>query len=342
MPSNRLVGFLLAALLAACVALPVSSSPPPLAGSPSSSARPSYETAPSPVATLEPAASPPAPAPTIPANLSTMAVAEQDGVRITIELERNPIPAGEPTWVRITVTNLGHDDLIWFHDGCAITIGVNGQLEDAGYRTGASLSAPFQTFKGYLLDVRSIRDGDIWIGFTPEAYIGKGSFGCSDIGISDRVRPGASIAQRAQWNGLGYLFGPPPPSAGVDLIGSFRYYWRESTGEPEDITKQVIDVHLRTWVLGRAEVLLDPAEAVDAALADPRLPDFLARLKLRYANEPFLRYDTGTGTYAIGVLVDGDEPQTRSTLHTAIVDAHTGEVRDFRERIWDWQAEGNP
>lgn len=341
MPRTRLVGgSLIGFVVAACVALPVPSSPPPIAGSPPFSVRPSLATPAPPIATPEPTT--PTPAPTIPPGLVTTALVEHDGVRVTIELERNPMPAGEPTWVKTTVTNVGRDDLTWFHDGCAIAVGVNGQMKDAGYRAGASLQAPFQTWKGYLLDVRTIRDGDVWIGFTPERFIGKGSFACSDVGIGDRVRPGASISRRAQWNGLGYLYGPPPPTGMVDLVGSFSYYWRESTGEPDDITKQVIDVPLRTWVLGGSDVLLDPGEAVDAALADPRLPGVLARLELRNANEPYLRYDVVTSTYAIGVLVDGNPPQIPSTLHTAIVDAHTGDVLDFVERIWDWQAEGNP
>jgi hypothetical protein len=334
-------GFLVGLVVSACVALPVPSSQPPPAGSPPPWARPSGATPPPVVATPEPAT--PTPPPTIPAEaLARLATTDKDGVRVAIELERNPMPASEPTWVTTSVTNTGRDDLIWFHDGCVISVGVNGQLENARYRAGAALPVPFHVMKGYLLDVRAIRDGDIWVGFTPERFIGKGSIGCADIRISDRVRPGGSISQRAQWNGLGYLYGPPPPTGIVDLVGSFSYYWRKTTGEPEDITKQVIDVHLRTWVVGGTEALLDPGEAVDAALADPRLPQILARLELRNANEPFLRYDLATATYAIGVLVDGDPPQTTSTLHTTIVDAHTGDVIDFVERVWDWRAEGNP
>jgi hypothetical protein len=283
------------------------------------------------------------PTPTLPPDpLPTTAAIEHDGVRVTIELERNPMPAGEPTWVTTTVTNTGRDDLIWFHDGCAISVGVNGQLVNARYLVGDSLPAPFQTMKGYLLDLRANDDGNIWVGFTPEQFVGKGTIACSDVGIGDRVRPGASIRQRAQWNGLGYLYGPPPPTGSVDLVGSFRYYWRTKTGEPEDITKQVMDVHLPTWLIGRSDTLLDPGEAVDAALADPRLPGILDRLDLHNANERYLRYDLATATYAIGVLIDRDPPQTPSTLHTAIVDAHSGDVVDFVERVWDWQKEGNP
>jgi hypothetical protein len=88
--------------------------------------------------------------------------------------------------------------------------------------------------------------------------------------------------------------------------------------------------------------LLDPGEAVDAALADPRLPGVLDRLDLHNANERYLRYDLATATYAIGVLIDRDPPQAPSTLHTTIVDAHSGDVVDFVERVWDWRLEGNP
>ena len=337
------VPVLAAAILAGCIAPAFPSAPP--AGASSTPAAPAPPGGPIPSVAATPIVAAPIPTPTLTLPrepLPTTAKFERDGVRVTIELERNPMPAGEPTWATTTVTNVGRDNLIWFHDGCAISVGVNGKVANAMYRPGRSLPPAMDALKTYLLDVRAIGDGEIWIGFAPERFVGKGAVVCSDVGIGDRVRPGASIRQRAQWNGLGYLYGPPPPTAAVDLVGSFRYSWREETGEPEDITKQVLDVHLPTWVVGRPDDVLDPAEAVDAGLADRRLADLLGGLKLRNANEPYLRYNPGTATYAIGVLVDGDPPQVPSMLHTAIVDAHTGDVIDFVHRIWDWQKEGNP
>jgi hypothetical protein len=45
--------------------------------------------------------------------LPTSATAEQNGVRLTIELERNPLPAGQPTWITKTITNTGRDAVVY-------------------------------------------------------------------------------------------------------------------------------------------------------------------------------------------------------------------------------------
>ena len=42
----------------------------------------------------------PSPAPTAPAGLARIAKTERDGIHVRIELERNPLPAGERSWVR--------------------------------------------------------------------------------------------------------------------------------------------------------------------------------------------------------------------------------------------------
>jgi hypothetical protein len=87
---------------------------------------------------VAPVATPvPTPDPTLPTgNLETTASVERDGVRVRIELDRNPMPAGEPTWVATTVTNIGDDDLIWLHGGCAISVGVNGRMNGRRWSFG--------------------------------------------------------------------------------------------------------------------------------------------------------------------------------------------------------------
>lgn len=78
----------------------------------------------------------PGPSSTVPLRLRRSATVEQDGVRLRVELERNPMPAGEPTLIRTTVKNVGKDDLRWSHDGCAIAVGVWGEMVDVAWRPG--------------------------------------------------------------------------------------------------------------------------------------------------------------------------------------------------------------
>ena len=60
-------------------------------------------------------AEPSTPAPSTPASpgraappgLVRVAVKERDDVRIEVELQRNPLQAGEPSWVKVRVTNEG-------------------------------------------------------------------------------------------------------------------------------------------------------------------------------------------------------------------------------------------
>ena len=64
--------------------------------------------------------------PTAPPGLSRVASKEVDGVLVRIELQRNPLPVGEVSWVKVSVTNRGRSNLTWMHDGCANIAGVGG------------------------------------------------------------------------------------------------------------------------------------------------------------------------------------------------------------------------
>jgi hypothetical protein len=255
------------------------------------------------------------------------------------------MPAGEPTWVTTRVTNTGLDDLVWFHDGCSITVGVGGLVDDAGWRSGVAQLNPAATWKSFLLDVQGGRTEDVRVDFTPEAFVGRGSFGCADIGIADRIRPGRSIEQRAEWNGLAYRELIPPPTGHVGLVGTFRYSWRASEGDlgqVDDISSRTIDVHLDAWVESDGPAFLHPGEAVDAALLDPRLTSVLADVTLYSGTEPVLRYVPKTRLYEIGILESGDLPAVPARVHLAHVDAVTGRIVAFEERVWDYDVDGFP
>ncbi|HSL33543.1 MAG TPA: hypothetical protein VK871_07825 [Candidatus Limnocylindrales bacterium] len=127
------------ALVAGCARPPV----PDAIGLPSGTAAPP----------ADPTAIPTAPAEA----LERIASIEQDGVRLTIELERNPLPAGEPTWLTTTVANTGPDELRWITDACDIDVSVCVADPDFGEWL---LQRPFRD--GVDWYIRYVADEDAW------------------------------------------------------------------------------------------------------------------------------------------------------------------------------------
>jgi len=184
--------------------------------------------------------------------------------------------------------------------------------------------------------------GAIAIDFIPEAFVGdRGYHGCGDVGVEDTLAAGATIQQRAEWDGMAGRFLGPPPTGQVALVGSFRDFWRRSAGEPTDLsTAPAIEVPLTAWIDGRVEGIIHPAEAIDAALGDRRLVAILETRDLGNANSPVLRYDPVAAVWQVGLEEDdyGGEPK----VHLVIVDGHTGQILQFIERTWNFSVDGYP
>jgi len=123
------------------------------------------------------------------------------------------------------------------------------------------------------------------------------------------------------------------------LVGSFPFDRGDPAVEhpPED--RHVLEVHLTTWIAGLPDPFLDPAEAVDTALTDPRLTAVLASHELRNGNGGLVRFDPATGDYQIG-LIEENIPTSRA--HLVLVDARTGELVGFVERDWSFRVDGYP
>lgn len=271
--------------------------------------------------------------------LPRSATVEKDGVRVTIELERNPMPAGQPTWATATVVNIGADDVAWLHDGCAVAVNLWGSMQGATWRPGRTQVGVAANFKSAAFKQFGLKDGAIVVDFTPEKYINKkGSYGCADIGITETLPPGGSIVERTRWSGVAGLQLGPPPTGFVELTASARYFWREARGEPPDVTKALIDVPLPAWIENDVTAVLHPSEAIDVALLDPRLVDVLERRKIGNANEPIVQFDPTTGSWQIGLLDHGEQPRA----HLVFVDGASGLQLGFLERPWNFDVDGFP
>jgi len=258
---------------------------------------------------------------------------------MTIELERNPMSAGEPTWATATVTNVGADDVAWLHDGCAVAVYLWGPMQGTTWRPGRPQVGIAANYKSAALKQLGIEDGAVVVRFTPERFVKKkGSYGCADIGITEMLAPGGSIVERARWSGVAGLLLGPPPTGFIELTGSFRYFWREAKGEPPDVTKAVLDAPVPAWIENDVAAVLHPAEAIDAALLDGRFVDVLDRRDLGNANEPIVRFDPATGMWQIGLLDHGQQPRA----HIVLVDGASGRQLGFADRPWTFEVDGFP
>src|SRR4029079_18816862 len=103
------------------------------------------------------------------------------------------------------------------------------------------------------------------------------------------LAPGRALRERSSWDGLTFRRLAPPPTASVDLVGSFAY---AHAARPDiEAPRLQIEIHLQTWIDSRPERSLDPGEVADIALSDPRLRAVLASRELSNGNESVLRFD---------------------------------------------------
>lgn len=273
--------------------------------------------------------------PTVPPDLALTASHEQDGVRVDVVLDRNPLPAGEPTWATLTVTNVGAGDVSWLHDGCEIPASLHG-LTSATWRpgplsTGLSPKYEFRAAarRAYWLDGESIV-----LDFEPEAFVGRGSFGCADIGITEQLGSGRSLTQRARWGGFaGRTLGLPPGGAATLVVWA-GYYWRTADGEPVDGQASVpIRFEFSSWVTGGKDpALLDPTEIVDAAITDAEFGAWLGRSYKASGQEPLLWFDDEEQVWHVELL-SYFEPEY--WIHGVTVDPWSGEVVGVVDHAWD-------
>jgi hypothetical protein len=330
----------LAALATACLAdqpLPRPPSQPVVpSASPATSDEPSAPPSAGPGPTAEPTAAP-SPLPSAPARLERVATAEENGIRITIELERNPMPAGEPTSVTATIKNTGHDPVIYYPCGEAVT--VSAEISDQPWRPGANLVNQAMAWKGYLTGGQGLRDSGRTVVFFSAGQDGAAS-GCGDVGHAATIAPGATFRERDRWDGFTFRRLAPPPTASIDLVGSFSFDRGDPRVEHPLEGRRLIEVHLATWIAGLAEAFLDPGEAVDIALTDPRLTAILASRDVRTANVGVLIFDPAARAYQIGMLESGALPVSRA--HLLIVDARSGAIVGWVERAWDYAVDGYP
>lgn len=290
--------------------------------------------------------SPPAPStstsprPTAPPDLERVAVKERDDIRVEIELERNPLPAGEPSWVKVRVKNEGRTDVTWFHDGCANPVNVWGVTEVA-WPMGEEHPGRAGMFKTYVLGghISAAPDPHGWMEFVKKDRLHAGSPGCADIGISETIEPGETIRATRWWSGFTATNWGLPPAGPATIRGFAAYYWRGE--EPSDITEHVIELEIDAWIVSDAAAdRLSPAQVIDAALADPDFAAYVETQAIANGRATIAWYDPERDLWEIGVMPWYETEPPR--IHGVLVDAVTGEILGTLDRPWDQDVDPFP
>jgi hypothetical protein len=255
-------------------------------------------------------------------HLKRAAVVEQDGIRLRMWLEEDLMDASAPVWIHTAVTNIGKDDLIWYHDGCAISVWVRGEyLERTWQPLEASVTQDFSTLRPRLVKWWPGAHERITIDPKPAKYADEDMIWCADIGISERIPSGRTLRVRSRWDGDAVGHVGPGPNGLVRLTGSFMYYGRPSLGGGAHHT---LDVTLDTMVVnGRDATMLDPAAAYESAVADPVAGPWLEDLSLTGRDLHVARYVPETGLWEFGRL---HQKAGHKRLELVLVDPYSGDV----------------
>ncbi len=286
----------------------------------------------SPGVSAEPS-TPVSPGPTAPSDLARVVVKERDDIRFEFELQRNPLPAGERSWVKVRVTNEGKTDVTWFHDGCAQPVSVRG-VSDVAWPMGEEHLGQAGRFKTYVLGgyLAEAPDPHGVLSFVRKARLHAGPTGCADVGIGETIKPGKTLRTTRWWSGFTDRHRTLPAAGPVTIRGFAGYYWRGE--EPADITDQTVELELDAWIVSEAAAdRLSPAQAVDAALSDPTFVDYLQTQAIADGRAEIAWYDAERDLWEIGVMPWYETEPPR--IHGVLVDAVSGRILGPLDRPWE-------
>ena len=290
-----------------------------------------------------PISSPAASLPPMPQDPPLRARREVDGIKVTIALDRNPMPAGEPTWISVSVQNTGADDVTWFH-GCPDAVSTFAYL-DARWREGIPLAFEPGQFKRYALGqgLRGPGPAKMWIDFESDWRIGGPPTGCGDTGRYDTLGPGEIVKGRQRWDGFTNRQLDHAPAVPVRLVATARYFWRSRDGEPSDIAAREIELGLDAWISpGKPAGRLDPPEVIDIALTDPQFAAWFANRDFASGTEEWVKYVPSVDRWQVGLLQWYVPRAGEATLTYLVIHPETGEILRRVSRIWDQHEDGWP
>ena len=162
--------------------------------------------------------------------------------------------------------------------------------------------------------------------------LGKGSYGCADLGIYETVKAGEEVGQTLWWTGYADVRHGLPPTGPVTIDALAEFFWRGR--EPKRILNARTSFELEAWVVdGMAAGRLAPTEIADAALADPGFAAYIETQELRNGRDEVLWYDPTGDLWEVGVLPWHETKPPR--IHGVLVDPESGEILGTLDRPWD-------
>jgi hypothetical protein len=278
----------------------------------------------------------------LPAHLSRTGSALRDSIQVDVELQRNPISAGEPSWVKVKVTNRGRTDLTWLHDGCADVAGVSGSSSVA-WPAGKEQPGTLGKFKTVALGGSIVEPPSRFatFEFVPENLLGKGSYGCADIGIVETLKPGDSRQQTRWWSGFTARNRALAPQGPATIDVSAGLYWRGAEPDPVADGAITLQLSIPAWIQASdATTRLSPAEIVDAALGDAPFAGFVAGQNIGNGREEIAWYHAEGDYWEIGIMPWYETEPPR--IHGVLVDASSGAILGPLDRAWIQDVDGFP
>jgi hypothetical protein len=203
---------------------------------------------------------------------------------------------GVETWATTTVENVGDGSAFYLTDGCEIPMQVLGKL--GGDWTGGAdhVGVPAE-FKRLALFGDYSGHGHLSMGFDPEQLVGRDD-GCADLGVPHELRAGERLTQRSLWVPWDDA---PVPTVLITLEASFPFTGRDKDGSSID----PVVVELDSWIAGsEAWPWMTPAQAVDAALADPAFFAWLHEVPSASWINAYLDFDSEAGIWEVGLFRD--------------------------------------
>ena len=251
-------------------------------------------------------------------------MAERGGVRVTLSVERAPLPAGQRTWAAVVIENRSPGVILWQGGGCeipaTITIELASPVRPDPGRDWPGLAG---RLKGLIAPPVEATQSTA---FLPEAFVdAQQPMACpADLAINE-LAPGARIEHRAAWDGD--ILGVAAPAGPATLKASFPFMGPNLPGIDKFAAPlQPIEASATVPVVDAGVRLISPAVAVDAALADGRFAQWVNALPMTEWQGVDMQVRNGTYVVSLAVTKGGVRVAAQVT-----VDRRTGAVLGYEE-----------
>jgi hypothetical protein len=251
---------------------------------------------------------------------------EEDGLRLTVTLDRDRTVFAQRVIATTTIENIGSDSVFWGHASlCAFPSRVEARPErpfrlEYGREDWRGEEGALKTLTLFPIEA----DTDPVFPFQLEAWMDSDeNLGCTTAPAISELAAGDTLVERRGWDTLG-TNGMPPPPGSYTIDTGFGYISRGGERPPlDDITARfTLEIPLTITVEGPEIDHVSPGEAVDAILSDGRFQAQLADVPREQWSSQELMYADGVWELAFYIT----ESDAESEAIVARVDARSGVV----------------